>query len=63
MKPVHDMVPGSLRQVVSKACNRFVEDFAPDTFDRTRKALLHNGKWKEADRKLECITKEILDTL
>jgi len=56
MKPVRDMVPGSLRQ-------GHATDFAPDTFDRTRKALLHNGKWKEADRKLECITKEILDTL
>ena len=41
MKPVRDMAPESLPQVVSQACNKFVEDFVPDTFDRRRKALLH----------------------
>uniref|UniRef100_U9T644 Uncharacterized protein n=1 Tax=Rhizophagus irregularis (strain DAOM 181602 / DAOM 197198 / MUCL 43194) TaxID=747089 RepID=U9T644_RHIID len=52
MKPVEDMVPSSLPQIIWEKCDEFVVNFAESNISVLPQKLSHNGEWKESDEEL-----------
>ncbi|RIA91217.1 hypothetical protein C1645_822375 [Glomus cerebriforme] len=63
MKPVEDMVPSSLPQIIWEKCEEFVVNFAESNMSILPQKLSHNGKWKESDEELADVTLRILGSL
>ncbi|PKK59235.1 hypothetical protein RhiirC2_871337 [Rhizophagus irregularis] len=63
MKLARNMVPTTLPGFIQKKCNEFVRDFASRDTNKLPRALLHDGRWKESNKKLAEITDRILETL
>ncbi|CAG8654997.1 8845_t:CDS:1, partial [Ambispora gerdemannii] len=61
-KPVQEMVPRSLPPIVENKCDEFVKKFVTRD-NRLPQALLHDGTWKESDKKLVEVVNGILETL
>ena len=56
-------MPTTLSEFIQKKCNEFVRDFASRDTNKLPQALLHDGRWKESNKKLAEITDGILETL
>jgi hypothetical protein len=52
-----------LPTIVQNSCNQFVDNFKIKEVNFFQRKLKHNGIWKESDKKLCEIAKEILNTL
>ncbi|UZO10979.1 uncharacterized protein OCT59_002556 [Rhizophagus irregularis] len=61
-KPVEDMVPSSLPQIIWEKCDEFVVNFAESNISVLPQKLSHNGEWKESDEELADVTSRILGT-
>ncbi|POG72516.1 hypothetical protein GLOIN_2v1773503 [Rhizophagus irregularis DAOM 181602=DAOM 197198] len=59
-KPVEDMVPSSLPQIIWEKCDEFVVNFAESNISVLPQKLSHNGEWKESDEELADVTSRIL---
>ncbi|CAB5382592.1 unnamed protein product [Rhizophagus irregularis] len=62
-KPVEDMVPSSLPQIIWEKCDEFVVNFAESNISVLPQKLSHNGEWKESDEELADVTSRILGSL